>query len=102
MSLSTLLVLSCSAPASSLLFLQLGFLLPRLVPSLGTRPGDMIYPRERFGVEDLALYIVSHFESVIDISAFTDGERATENATTCLVLCHRSSLVQKTHHALAA
>jgi hypothetical protein len=61
----------------------------------------MIYPRERFGVEDLALYIVSHFESVIDISAFTDGERATENAT-CLVLCHRSSLVQKTHHALAA
>lgn len=34
----------------------------------------MIYPRERFGVEDLALYIVSHFESVIDISQFTDGE----------------------------
>eukprot|EP01043_Picozoa_sp_COSAG02_P044284 COSAG02_NODE_3941_length_6006_cov_2.687997_5_plen_44_part_00 len=34
----------------------------------------MIYPRERFGVEDLALYIVSHFESIIDISQFTDGE----------------------------
>jgi hypothetical protein len=45
-------------------------------------------PKKTFslGVEDLALYIVSHFESVIDISAFTDGERATESALTCLVL----------------
>ena len=41
----------------------------------GTRPGDQIYPRARFGVEDLAIYIVSHFESVIDISPYTDGVR---------------------------
>ena len=41
----------------------------------GSRPGDQIYPRARFGVEDLAIYIVSHFESVIDISPYTDGVR---------------------------
>lgn len=34
-----------------------------------------MYPRVRYGVEDLALYVVSHFQSIIDISHFTDGVR---------------------------
>jgi hypothetical protein len=41
----------------------------------GSRPGDMMYPRVRYGVEDLAVYVVSHFNSIIDISPFTDGVR---------------------------
>ena len=44
-------------------------------PVHGTQPGDTMYPRVRYGVEDLAIYVVSHFNSIIDISAFTDGVR---------------------------
>ena len=50
--------------------------------SAATSPSTMIGAENttaagmRFGVEDLALYVVSHFTSIIDITPNTDGEHA--------------------------
>eukprot|EP01052_Picozoa_sp_SAG31_P002890 SAG31_NODE_105_length_25008_cov_17.439399_3_plen_993_part_00 len=39
----------------------------------GSMVTDKIYPRVRFGVEDLSIYVLAYYSSVIEISAYTDG-----------------------------